>query len=72
MTWCYKSTAEMEAAAVRRLALQIERNSPVPPWKITPSMREDFVKLAIEILAEKKLQMGIREPMFGWGKGLLN
>jgi hypothetical protein len=66
MTWRYKTTAELEAMAVTRLALALERGSPVPAWKITPSMREDFRKLAIEIIAQKKLEHGVREPVIGW------
>jgi hypothetical protein len=47
----------LEEFAIKKLALLLERNSPVLPWKITESMRQDFRNLAKEILARKKAEL---------------
>jgi hypothetical protein len=61
-----KTTHEMEELALKRLTEILARNSEIPWFKISASMMDDYRQLAKEILAKKKLEMGIREPIVGW------
>lgn len=60
----FRSTKQLEDMAIKKLAKTIERASGIPPMLITPSMRDDYVQLAKEILARKKREFLGQKTVF--------